>query len=44
MLEGVSAGEYLVEVASRAVNPAVRGTQKVAIVMSEDAEVNVAVP
>lgn len=43
-LESIQPGEYVVEVDSRAVTPAVRGTQKVTVVAGRDAEVNVPVP
>ncbi|HVJ89589.1 MAG TPA: hypothetical protein VM580_07270 [Labilithrix sp.] len=43
-LENIMPGEYVVEVDSRAVTPAVRGTEKVTVVGGQDAEVNVAVP
>ncbi len=43
-LEAIKPGEYVVEVDSRAVSPAVKGTQQVTVVAGEDAQVNVPVP
>ncbi len=43
-LERVTPGDYVVEVDSRAVTPAVRGTTPVTVVPGEDAEASVDVP
>lgn len=43
-LDNVQPGDYVVEVDSRAVTPAVRGTSPVTVVAGQDANVNVAVP
>lgn len=43
-LENVAPGDYVVEVDSRAVTPAVRGTAPVTVVAGEDAQVTLNVP
>ena len=43
-LEKIAPGDYVVEVDSRAVVPAVVGTAKVTVIAGEDAKVHVAVP
>lgn len=43
-LESIAAGEYVVEVDSRAVTPAVKGTQKVTVIAGDDVEVHIPVP